>query len=64
MLGTVVIYLMVLLGNNGWRLHDAVIFDKMADCQAAAQRINDEAFESEGGPFKPGEEALPPSPWA
>jgi hypothetical protein len=52
-----VIYLAIMLGNNGWRYHDAVIFDKMADCQAAAQRINDEAFESEGVPFKPEKEA-------
>jgi hypothetical protein len=28
----------------------------MADCQAAAQRINDEQFETEGVPFKPGKE--------
>lgn len=54
--GIVVIYLAIMLGNHGWRYHDAVIFDEMAACQAAAQRINDEQFESEGVPFKPGKE--------
>jgi len=57
--GIVVLYLMIMLGNHGWRYHDAVIFDKMADCQAAAQRINDETFESEGVPFKPEKEIRP-----